>query len=181
MAEKLSHMFIMSLKGKENVLPHINNDIGSTMKSKRNRRTPLVSTPGNGSFSVSVPKRTELSDPIFHLKGQRMNTKVVMDEQLANKIAMVLIARCNSDLTWDSNNDGYTQQGSDIYDNVYLPNFKRSLTCDGTGLSPHFHFETVLLILNTLICRSLFSVTRWFSELILDSLISRICWYFFSY
>ncbi|XP_060607642.1 muscle M-line assembly protein unc-89-like isoform X10 [Ruditapes philippinarum] len=76
------------IKEKENELPQIG-DFSWGNKSKRKKRRPLASTSTvNGLTSVSVPQRAEINDPIFQLKGQKMTTQRVVDEQLANTIAM---------------------------------------------------------------------------------------------
>lgn len=186
----------MASKEKENMLPQIT-DVSWSKKSKRRKRAALASTSSvNGSISVSVPQRGEINDPLFQLKGQKMNTQRVVDEQLASTIAMVLLSESTFEIScspydkefqWKELSTKTIQSfikeyseiskfeksfSFDVIENISgqknankFPEFRRSLTCDGAGLSPceykHmvsilYHIYILLFLLQKEVCQQTF-------------------------
>jgi hypothetical protein len=168
------------IKEKENELPQIG-DFSWGNKSKRKKRRPLASTSTvNGLTSVSVPQRAEINDPIFQLKGQKMTTQRVVDEQLANTIAMVLLSESTFHISYGPNDEvhlkelytkttqsfikdkselikyetGFRVDTEYISDEnfVNFPEFQRSLTCTGASLSPCQHDFRVSNYFNPIFC-----------------------------
>ena len=155
------------IKEKENVLPQIGDCSLGNKSKKKKRRPPASTSSNNGLSSVSVPQRAEISDPIFQLKGQKMNTQRVIDEQLANTIAMVLLSESTFYVSYGPNDDihfrelytkttpSFIKDKSELMkyktglsaDSEYVsgeklvkfPEFQRSLTCTGESLSPCLH------------------------------------------